>query len=395
MKKIIFTALSGLPDENSGGPNKVISQIFSKIDWKAFDIYYLSKNSFFKVETKNEKFSKNFMYELTKQLFSKSKFYRDIFTSTLYLRYFFDKAINKISNKIENESWDVIHAHDIRTLFGMQSKKNRVILTIHSKGSIVNDMIQLYGRRDSLNLLYKNFTDYEKKFLNVADVITFPSLAAKEFYFEQINTTEYENKTKVIYNGIDLDKINEIKIDDNFFNKWSWLSSYEIKLLTVGAHIEVKNIDLILKTFSLVYKQNPKKSFLICIGSGNKTKELVELAKTLNIINNVRFISYLPNDEIIRLMKFCNIYISLSKNVIFDYVILEALACGMNIIASNDGGNREVLNNSIGSLVEPNDFKKNTEIILSTKLESNKEAIFYVKKFSVSNMVNEYLKLYD
>lgn len=395
MKKIIFTALSGLPNENSGGPNKVISQIFSKIDREDFDIYYLSKNSFFKVGTNNQESSNNFRLKLTSRLFSISKFYRDIFTSTLYLKYFYNKAIKKISNRIENENWDIIHAHDTRTLFGLLNKKGKVVLTIHSKGSTVNDMIQLYGNRDSLNLIYKNFTELEKKSLDIADVITFPSLAAKELYFEQLNISEYENKTKIIYNGIDLEKINKIIIDEKFLEKWYWLSNYEIKILTVGAHIEAKNIDLILKTFSLVSKENPKRSFLLCIGSGNKTKELIELARKLNVINNVRFISYIPNDEIIRLMKFCNIYISLSKNVIFDYVILEALSCGMNVIASNDGGNREIIQNSNGQLVDIDNLENIAHIILKSKLGASVQAIESVNRFSLENMINEFIKLYD
>lgn len=397
MKKIFLTALSGLPDENLGGPNKVISQIISKIELDKYDIYYLSKNSFFKLNNKLGDYSQlsKFKYNYSIKLFSKSSLYRKLFTSSIYLHYFFKNSIQKVSTIIEKEIWDIVHSHDCRALFNLKNKKGKVILTLHSKGNIVNDMIELYGNRKTLNPLYRNFELQEKKTLELADVITFPSYAAKELFFSQTKSYEYESKTKVIYNGIDLEKVNKAEIDNNFLLKWNWLKQFELRILTVGAHIEAKNIDQILKVFSLLKVEKPKGCFLICIGSGNKTKELYQLARSLKISDNIKFLSSLPNYEVLKLMKICNIYLSLSKNVIFDYVILEALACGMNVFASNEGGNREIINNENGYLVDIYDINSIVHKIINIKPVLNLKAIESIKNFSLSNMMKEFKKIYE
>lgn len=397
MKKIFFTALSGLPFEDSGGPNKVINQIITKIDKTKYDVFYLSKNTFsqFKSNNFNNLSPIELKTKLTQRLFSQSKLYRKIFTSSFYLNKFYNNSIKVISEKLASENWDILHAHDVRTLFNLIERKGKVILTIHSKGSVVNDMTQLYGKRKSLNKIYQLFSELELKSLEIADVITFPSLSAKELFFEDKNIFDYTNKSKVVYNGINLDKINNKIADEKFLTKWNWLNKYDYRILTVGSHIEVKNIDLILKVFSLVNKIKPNKSFLISVGSGNKTEELKNLAQELKIANNIKFIDYLPNSDVISLMKLCNIYLSLSIRVIFDLVILEALACGMNVIASNDGGNREVIQNNNGTLVNLDDFELIANKILSSDLGINKNAIQSVQKFSIDNMVREYLKIYE
>lgn len=399
MKKLLFTSLSGIPNENSGGPNKIIHQIIKCLDQKNFEVFFLSKNSFIdfgKSQMKKSLLKKKL--SLTNSLFNKSEFYRKIFTSSVYLKNFFYNATSKISKKILHSSFEIIHSHDIRTLFDLKSKPEgtkKIILTLHSKGSIVKDMIQLYGERKSLSNLYQKYSFLEKKTLDIVDLVTFPSSSARDLFFEDLNMSNYLNKTKVIYNGVDIQLINKLKIDKEVLDKWSWIYTYEYRIITVGSHIKVKNIDLIIKVFSNLCKLKKDKCVLICIGSGNKTNELIELTNTLRISKYVHFISYLPNIEIIKLMKMCNIYISLSERVIFDMVILEALACGLNVFASNDGGNREIIDNFNGNLVNSNDLEDISHKILTSNLNYNQNAKISVEKFSLENMVKNYMTLYN
>jgi glycosyltransferase involved in cell wall biosynthesis len=94
-------------------------------------------------------------------------------------------------------------------------------------------------------------------------------------------------------------------------------------------------------------------------------------------------------------MKYCNIYLSLSERVIFDLVILEALACGMNVFTSNDGGNKEIINNSNGCLINSKNLEDVAEIIVNSKLDYREPAIDSVKKFSILSTVNNYFELYE
>ena len=57
----------------------------------------------------------------------------------------------------------------------------------------------------------------------------------------------------------------------------------------------------------------------------------------------VKFLGQIPNVDVIRLMKVCDYFIMPSTNVVFDLVILEALAAGITILASSEGGNKEII----------------------------------------------------
>jgi len=81
--------------------------------------------------------------------------------------------------------------------------------------------------------------------------------------------------------------------------------------------------------------------------------------------------------------------------------ILEAMACKTAIIATNVGGNKEILeNNRTGILIKPNSNKELLESIL--ELISNKkkarslaeESYKEVKHYDWSSVGNQYLKLY-
>lgn len=397
MKRIVLTALSGVPADYSGGPNKVINQIISKIDKSKFKTYYLSKNSFYEINgfVLSEKNISRIKNKLTTTLFNKNYIYQKIFTSSPYLKLFFNNSFKKISAHLNNEFWDIIHSHDVRSLFGIKEKKSKIILSIHSKGSIVNDMKQLYGDRNSLLNIYKEFKLKEIQSLQISDFITFPSLAAKDLFFDDIGYYNFSNKVKIIYNGIDLDKINKIKMDNNFISKWKLLTKYEYRILTVGNHIKAKNIDKIITVLSLLHKMKKGKYFLVCVGAGPLTNELKKLTYNLNISNYVLFVDFLQNEDVLKLMKYCNIYLSLSERVIFDLVILEALACGMNVFTSNDGGNKEIINGKNGCLVDKEELETVAETILNSKLDYSEIAKESIKKYSIINMVNRYLELYE
>ena len=116
----------------------------------------------------------------------------------------------------------------------------------------------------------------------------------------------------------------------------------------------------------------------------------------MGIKNNVKFLGKLSNNEVIKFIKLSDIFIMTSEKVIFDLVVLEALACGICCVVSNDGGNKEIIKDGInGYLIETNDIDKIAQKIIS--LDTNKtkfNAIETAKQFSVNKMVNEYFQLY-
>ncbi len=90
-----------------------------------------------------------------------------------------------------------------------------------------------------------------------------------------------------------------------------------------------------------------------------------------------------------------------SINENFPNVILESMSCGTPVISFNTGGISNIIDNKNGVLVERFDIDKfiksisslsqNKEILETLKKNSRKTI---VRKFSVSNEVKNYIKIY-
>lgn len=393
MIKILFTSLSGFPKVETGGPNKVIYLIANSLPKEKFLTEFISKHGKYYFDNKDHLINKIDAIKL--KLFNKSILYRKFFTSSLYVKRFFNSSINRINTLLIESEFDLLNAHDVRTIFNFNTNK-KIILSIHSNGSVVNDMISLYGNKKSMKDIYLKFNELEVNTIKKVNQIVFPSEAARELYFKDLNLSSTDYNTKVIYNGIDVEKINSILPDENFPKQFNFLSKRKLKILSVANHIKVKNIDKILYVLS-EFKRKTKDFIYINIGSGPLSRENKYLVKKLGLVENVIFIPMLKNDEVIKMMKSCDVYISLSERVIFDLVILEALACGMKVIASNDGGNKEIIkDNYNGYLVDIDDYEK-IMTILEKKDDTHIRdlAKISVEIYSIENMVSEYTKIYE
>jgi glycosyltransferase involved in cell wall biosynthesis len=395
MIKVLFTSLTGFPKLETGGPNKVIYLLMQNLPVEKFESKFASKHGIVSAQKLNDR-RLNQKFDLIREsLFKNFKIYRDIFTSSLYLKYFFQNALKDVTKYIQQVEFDILNAHDIRTIYHFPVQTNKkVILSIHS-GSIVNDMKSLYGIKKGLQKLYEEFREKEIQTIKKVDLLVFPSVAARRLYFDDLGMNESLFSTKIIYNGIDLEKISSTKVDKKFRAKFNFLFNHKLKILSVANHIPSKNLDKILTVLAEVKKI--KDDFLfINVGSGPLTPLLKMQVKTLNLEKNVLFIPFLSNDEVIKLMKTCDIYISLSERVVFDLVVLETLACGMKVIASNIGGNVEAISDGYnGYLVDINDKEKIVEVIMRDDYNIRENARISSFNFSISKMVEEYIKVYE
>lgn len=127
------------------------------------------------------------------------------------------------------------------------------------------------------------------------------------------------------------------------------------KILSIAAHNEKKGLDVLLRAFLLVSNRKPRLDLLLA-GDGPLRPQLEELAKTLKIDSQVKFLGYQQRDQITRLLHECDLFVLPSRSEPFGIVVIEALACGKAIVASNVGGIAEIITNGEnGILVDPDD----------------------------------------
>lgn len=400
MIKVLLNAYSELPTPNQGGPNKVIFDIIKGIDRTFFELHYLSKHLFLFVQENQllEEFV-NSQLSLKKKvsinLIKNSTLFKKFVTNPFYLRYHFVKA-NKFYKKLNlnNFNCDVLHSHDVKSFALLFPKiKCKKVLTIHSKGTIKEDLLDYFGESEVLSDVFNTFDLMEDEAISEADVITFPSNAALELFKSKKSIKE--NKIKVIYNGIDKNLIQKTLTLISFEKVFKIDTKPFIKIINIADHIEPKNIELIISVlFELINKLKVKVLF-INIGTGPLTKAYLSIVNELNISENIKFLGKIKNEDVITLLKDSDYLLQPSERVIFDYVILEALACGITVIASDIGGNKEIItHNENGYLLkELNPESIANQFNLFPKIEI-KRLQNSLEKFSHLRMINEYQNLF-
>ena len=269
------------------------------------------------------------------------------------------------------KNFDIIHAHNIPAALAMKNSSGKKILTIH--GIFSEQIEQLHGKSTG-NVSEK----YEKDALSWADAVTVISKESLEHYsnlgFDVIQ----------IPNGLDL-SLFEIEEDRRF----------EKQVIFAGRLSKEKGTETLVR---ICENLSPEIN-LIIIGEG---PEVDNIKKIESEHENIHYLGSKNHEQSISLIKGSDVLIQPSLSEGISSTILEAMACKTAVIASNVGGNKELLeNNESGILIEPTNHEmfceKISELISDSELR-NKIIISagnIVKKYDWEIVGKQYLDLYN
>ncbi len=168
-----------------------------------------------------------------------------------------------------------------------------------------------------------------------------------------------------------------------------------IKIINIADHIEPKNIELIISVLFKLIKKLKVKVLFINVGTGPLTKSYLSKVNGFDISGNVRFLGKVRNEDAITLLKDSDYLLHPSERVIFDYVILEALACGTTVIANNVGGNKEIISHTQnGYLLDELNVDEIIKIIIESKKINLMDMKVTVDKFSIKHFIKNYESVY-
>ena len=150
-----------------------------------------------------------------------------------------------------------------------------------------------------------------------------------------------EQKLVVIYNGVDPECFNT-KVEINPLR--------EEYYLTVGNLVPLKGHHITLNTFFEMPKQR-----LIMVGNGEQRYDLKKQAKDLGILGRVQMIKHLDQKKLAEFYAGATASILMSSMEGMPNVVLESLAVGTPVVATNVGGIPEVINDQNGILLKERD----------------------------------------
>jgi glycosyltransferase involved in cell wall biosynthesis len=286
--------------------------------------------------------------------------------------------IHKLIREIQP---NIIHTHlfqpRIYTSIAHLFYKRAVLIT--QKHSIVNP------RKHNVFILFEMISiSMNKKVIAISESVK-KSLIKYEFIPEK--------KIFVLPNCIDYQKYNNAMIRESIPN------NKELVIGTVGRLEREKGLNYLLLAMKIILSRFPSIKLDI-IGDGSAQAELKNLSIKLHISNSVNFFGKFV--DVIPFYNKMDIFVLPSILEGFGIVLLEAMAAGIPIVATNVDGIREVVENMQTGLLVPSKNPEAladaiTKLIESPQLRKKlvKEGLKKAKEFDVKEHVMKLDQLYS
>jgi glycosyltransferase involved in cell wall biosynthesis len=157
-------------------------------------------------------------------------------------------------------------------------------------------------------------------------------------------------KTLELYTNCNVQVLHNI-VDDFFFqNKFIHKINNKFIFLSVASLDQNKNQELLIYSFAKIYKN--KKSLLKIAGDGPLKNSLKKLCIDLDVENQVIFLGRINQKQVRDEMMNSDCFVLSSNYETFGVVLIEALACGLPLIATKCGGPEDIVNESNGILTD-------------------------------------------
>lgn len=258
----------------------------------------------------------------------------------------------------------VIHVQrpDMMLPFILYFKNNKKICTLH--GLPANGIFLKKGK-----LIGKMYLLIEKYCLKNADALIAVSEETKFRYMQEYPWIQ--RKVNTISIGFDEKKFR--LMDKNEMRKKYKFNLDDKIVLYAGRFEKEKNLDFLLKSFSLVAKKNLG-SKLILVGSGREKEKLQILSKELKIDTN--FLNPVEQDILAELINCADVFALTSTYESGPLAVLESLACGVPVVTTDVGRVREfIVTEKCGRIVKRDErkFANAIDEILNYPNKKNKD----------------------
>ncbi len=294
----------------------------------------------------------------------------------------------KLRRLVAQEHFDVIH-----TMFPSSDLWAGPIARFGSKARLVS------GRRD-LGIVRSPKHDVAYRWLrNGYDQVQAVSEAARQACIHRDGLQP--QRVFTVHNGIETGRLRAIAPHPNLAEAFGLNPGGKTVVTSSGKLWAFKGVDVLIRAAAVVCKEIPDTNFLIAGWAGNDyAREMQELIQSLGLQNNVKLIGRVA--DIIAILKASDVFCLLSRSEGLSNALLEAMACGLPCIATEVGGNPELIcDKDSGFLVKNEDSAgaavRILELLRDPQLRASMGGSGRVRAeehFSVEAMVSKVSALY-
>lgn len=298
------------------------------------------------------------------------------------------KAFIKLEELQRINDYDIVHVHTpIAAIYGRLLKLNfpslRIIYTAHGYHF-------LKGGSKLGWILYYPIEKIMAKFTDVTININ------KEDY--EITKEKLKPKKCYLLNGVGLDldkykKLSSKEIQEK--RKEFGLKDKDFVVLMIAEINKNKNHIQLINAMDILKDKYPNIKVL-CIGDGTLKESLEKQIILRNLQNNIFMLGY--RLDVNKLINISDIGILLSRREGLPRNIMEFMACGRKVIATDIRGCRDIVcNYNVGTLVKVGDYEETARAIEKYYILNNKsfEVSEEIKKYDIETINSELLKIYE
>lgn len=240
-----------------------------------------------------------------------------------------------------------------------------VVMFSHINMSIVGLLIKLLNPRTKVLLqahgieVWGKQSFLKKTFLKQADLVLAVSEFTKQNLIEHHGLDQH--KCVVFHNSLDpfFNTDPNEKIVKSLKEKYQ-IKKDEIVLITLTRLVsseKYKGYDKVISALASLKKEGKKYKYLILGKYDQKEYERVStLIQQLDLTEEVKLCGYIKDEEISSYFNLANLFVMPSQKEGFGIVFIEAMACGLPVVAGNlDGSVDALINGNLGTLINPND----------------------------------------
>lgn len=292
------------------------------------------------------------------------------------------RNIFKIPRKYIPEGYDIYHFSDPNFFTFFPEIKGKTVVTCH-------DMYPYLGFE--MPIFTKMVFFRAMKELKKVDKVICVSKNTKR---DLINITGNFEDSKVVYNAIDKSKFKPRPKKEA--RRRLSLPQDKFLMLHVGSEAKSKNVGMIISAFEKINKEYPE---TLLLRVGPQADRITEDIRKKGLDEKVVRPGIVSDEELIDYYSSSDLFVYPSRYEGFGLPAVEAMACGLPIIASRRGPLKEVVGDA-GILVDPevgNLVKSINKALNSDELlkKMNQNSLSRSKKYTWKKSAQKLKKIYE